>query len=74
MSSCLSGASARNAENCNVLMKNIKTPAYQAIMPTTHGAETLLPLRHAIVTCRILFGCTFDEIERKNRGTISNRV
>lgn len=33
-------------------------------MPT-HGAETSLPLRHAIVTCRILFGCTFDEIERK---------
>lgn len=33
-------------------------------MPT-HGAETPLPLRHAIVTCRILFGCTFDEIERK---------
>lgn len=30
-----------------------------------HGAEIALPLRHAVVTCRILFQCTFDEIERK---------
>ncbi len=33
-------------------------------MPT-HGAQT--PLRLVIVTCRILFGCTFDEIERKTK-------
>lgn len=33
-------------------------------MPT-RGREVALPLRHAIVTCRLLFGCTFDAIERK---------
>lgn len=33
-------------------------------MPT-HGAEVSLALRHAIVTFKVLFGCTYDEIERK---------
>lgn len=33
-------------------------------MPT-NASETALPLRHAVATCRILFGCKFDEIERK---------
>lgn len=33
-------------------------------MPT-HRAEIALPLRHAVVTCRILFQCTFDKIEGK---------
>lgn len=27
--------------------------------------EIALPLRHAIATCRILFGCTSEQIERK---------
>ncbi|MCJ1423238.1 hypothetical protein MMC29_001120 [Sticta canariensis] len=30
-----------------------------------HGPEVPLPLRHAIATCRLLFNCTYDEIERK---------
>lgn len=30
-----------------------------------HSGEIALALRHAIFTCRILFSCTFDEIERK---------
>jgi hypothetical protein len=29
------------------------------------GSEVALPLRHAIVTCRLLFNCAFDAIERK---------
>jgi hypothetical protein len=33
-------------------------------MPT-RGPEVALSLRHAIVTCRLLVGCTFDAIERK---------
>ena len=33
-------------------------------MPT-NASEIALSLHHAVATCRILFGCTFDEIERK---------
>ena len=33
-------------------------------MPT-NASEIALPLRHPVATCRILFSCTFDEIERK---------
>lgn len=36
----------------------------QYIMPPS-APEIALPLRHAITTCRILFGCTFEQIERK---------
>lgn len=32
---------------------------------STRGSEVSLSLRHAIVTCRLLFDCTFDVIERK---------
>ena len=30
-----------------------------------NASEIALPLRHMVATCRILFGCTFNEIERK---------
>lgn len=33
-------------------------------MPTS-APEIALPLRHAVATCQILFGGTFEEIERK---------
>ena len=33
-------------------------------MPT-NTSEIVLPLCHEVAICQILFGCTFDEIERK---------
>lgn len=38
------------------------------------GAEVSLALRHEIETCRILFGCTFDEIERKTEVQLRTTV
>ena len=38
---------------------------YNYIMASLHHGEVPLPLRNAIVTCRLLFAYTFEEIERK---------
>ena len=33
-----------------------------------HRRDVLLPIRHAIVTCRLLYRSSFTEIERKVKG------